>query len=334
MNRPTLALTMGEPAGIGGQLAIKAWHLKFKEGPPFVAIDSINRLSVEVKKLGINIPLKKINYPQEIEKVFSIALPVFDIPLSKLPTPGNPIPETSTAVLKSIDIAVEWALKGIVDGIVTNPIHKETLYKTGFNYPGHTEYLAKLSGASNPPVMMLTCPGLRTVPVTTHLSLRQALDQLTSERIVEQSIIANTAMQNDYAIKSPRLAIAGLNPHAGEAGSMGSEENTIISPAIKLLRNQGINVVGPVSPDTLFTENQRNLYDVAICMYHDQALIPIKTLDFVKGVNVTLGLPIVRTSPDHGTGLDIANTGQANPYSLISALDMAAQIARTRQIEA
>ena len=255
-------------------------------------------------------------------------MPVFDIPLSKLPVPGKPIPETSVAVIKSINIAVEWALKGIVDGIVTNPIHKDTLYKSGFHYPGHTEYLAKLAGALNPPVMMLTCPGLRTVPGTTHLSLRQALDELTRERIVEQPIITNTAMRNDFAIKSPRLAIAGLNPHAGEAGSMGSEEITIISPAVNILKNQGINIVGPVSPDTLFTENQRDLYDVAICMYHDQALIPIKAIDFWNGVNVTIGLPFVRTSPDHGTALDIAGKFKAREKSMIAAMNNAWLLSR------
>ncbi len=333
MTQAPLALTMGEPAGIGGQLTLKAWHLRSKNGPAFVAIDSLARLEKEVERHKLKVPLVKISNPNDVDKVFPVALPVFDIPLTKLPDPGRPLPETSSAILKSIETAVEWALNGEVNGIVTNPIHKDTLYKNGFEYPGHTEYLAALSGSLSSPVMMLACPGLRTVPVTTHLSLRQGLDALNTELIVEQCMTTNTAMRNDFGIQSPRLAIAGLNPHAGEGGSLGSEEGTIISPAIEILKNKGINIIGPESPDTLFSENRRNSYDVAICMYHDQALIPVKTLDFANGVNITLGLPITRTSPDHGTGLDIANTNSANPCSLIAALDMAAKIAKTHDKE-
>ena len=330
MSNPSLALTMGEPAGIGGELTLKAWKSRCNQGPAFITIDNADRLSKEMERLGIYAPLETTTDPRDTEKIFPHALPVFDIPLDRLPKPGEPITETAPAILMSIKTAVEWALEGLVSAVVTNSIHKNTLYKSGFQHPGHTEYLAELSGPSSTPVMMLTCPGLRTVPVTVHIGLRQGLDALTSDLIVAQALITDSALRNDFAITSPRLAIAGLNPHAGEAGSMGCEEATIISPAIKVLQNKGINVTGPEPPDTLFAENKRNTYDAAICMYHDQALIPIKTLDFAGGVNITLGLPIIRTSPDHGTGLDITQNATANPCSLIAALATAAALATRR----
>jgi 4-hydroxythreonine-4-phosphate dehydrogenase len=219
-------------------------------------------------------------------------------------------------------------LAGAVGGVVTNPISKAVLYAAGFPHPGHTEFLGVLTGAV--PVMMLASPMLRVVPVTVHVSLQQALQSLTTERIVAVSRITASALARDFGVKRPRLAIAGLNPHAGEGGALGVEEANLISPAMAILRNDGVDVSGPWPPDTMFTPAARARYDAAICMYHDQALIPLKTLDMAHGVNVTLGLPIIRTSPDHGTAFDIAGTGQADPASLLAALNLAADISEYR----
>jgi 4-hydroxythreonine-4-phosphate dehydrogenase len=214
--------------------------------------------------------------------------------------------------------------------VVTNPINKAALYDAGFAYPGHTEFLAALTGAVGKQIMMLASPALRVVPVTVHASLRQSIDMITTERIVAAARTTEAALRLEFGIARPRLAIAGLNPHAGEQGALGDEETTIIGPAIIELRSAGLEISGPWPPDTMFTEAARERYDVAICMYHDQALIPLKTLDMTHGVNVTLGLPIVRTSPDHGTAYDIAGRGIADPSSLIAALDLAAQLAARR----
>jgi len=327
---PVLAVTMGEPAGIGGELTLKAWKDRHRAGPPFIAIDDAARLEALSDALGLNVPIRSVNGPAAAPDVFPDALPVFNTPLAVPTVPGKPDAANAGAVRASIETAAKLALSGDVAGVVTNPIQKRTLYETGFTHPGHTEYLAALTDAPNPPVMMLACPGLRVVPATIHVSLRHALDMLTTELIVEQAQLTAAALQRDFAIAAPRLAIAGLNPHAGEDGAMGGEEATIIVPAIERLRADGIVAFGPEPPDTLFTERRRETYDAAICMYHDQALIPIKTLDFSGGVNITLGLPIVRTSPDHGTALDIAGTGTADSTSLLIALDTAAEIARNR----
>ena len=213
---------------------------------------------------------------------------------------------------------------------MTNPVHKETLYRSGFPFPGHTEFLADLGGLETPAVMMLVAAELRTVPVTVHASLTDAVKSLSAERIIAAATIADSALRTDFAIAKPRLAVAGLNPHAGEGGSLGNEEAAIIVPAIASLRAKGIEAFGPLPPDALFSARARNDYDAAICMYHDQALIPVKTLDFDGAVNVTLGLPFVRTSPDHGTALDIAGTGNADESSLLAALKVAADMARRR----
>jgi 4-hydroxythreonine-4-phosphate dehydrogenase len=213
---------------------------------------------------------------------------------------------------------------------VTNPINKAALYEAGFAYPGHTEFLAALTGVSGQEIMMLVCPQLRVVPVTVHVALRDALDKLSTGMILAAARTTATALRKDFGIANPRLAIAGLNPHAGEQGALGQEEQTLIGPAIAALKADGIAVTGPWPPDTMFTAAARASYDVAICMYHDQGLIPLKTLDMEQGVNVTLGLPIVRTSPDHGTAYDIAGQGKANPGSLIAAIRLAMELARRR----
>jgi 4-hydroxythreonine-4-phosphate dehydrogenase len=223
------------------------------------------------------------------------------------------------------------ALAGEVEGVVTNPIAKSVLMQAGFPHPGHTEFLAELTGAAGREVMMLACPELRVVPVTVHVSLRSALDRLSTAAIVAAARTTHAALMRDFGIARPRLAVAGLNPHAGEQGRMGGEEASLIQPAIDVLRAEGIDARGPFPPDTMFTAGARGGYDAAICMYHDQALIPLKTLDMWGGVNVTLGLPIVRTSPDHGTAFDIAGKGLASPASLVAALRMAHGIAGSRR---
>jgi 4-hydroxythreonine-4-phosphate dehydrogenase len=274
-------------------------------------------------------PIEQVTSVAQARAVFHRAIPVLPIPLPVPPRPGHPNSANAPAVIASIDEAVRLALAGEVDAIVTNPISKATLYGAGFAYPGHTEYLAALTGAPMP-VMMLVAPALRVVPVTIHVSLRTALDQLTTDLIVATATLAHAALHQDFALNSPRLAIAGLNPHAGEGGALGTEDQTIIAPAIAALRARGIDATGPWPPDAMFTETARSHYDAAICMYHDQALIPIKTLDRDHGVNVTLGLPIIRTSPDHGTAFDIAGQNRANPTSLRAAMHLAARIAACR----
>jgi len=244
--------------------------------------------------------------------------------------PGHPDKVNARAVIASIEHAAALCRSGAASGMVTNPINKAALYDAGFAYPGHTEFLAALTGAQGRQVMMLASPELRVVPVTVHASLRNSIAMLTAEAIVAAAQTTSAALQRDFGIAKPRLAVAGLNPHAGEQGALGNEEATIIAPAIATLRSAGIDVSGPWPPDTMFTAAARRRYDAAICMYHDQALIPLKTLDMDHGVNVTLGLPIVRTSPDHGTAYDIAGKGIANPASLIAAIRLAAQLAQRR----
>jgi len=240
---------------------------------------------------------------------------------------GQPDPANALAIADAIRLAVEFAMAGRVAAVVTNPIHKESLYQSGFAFPGHTEYLAHLAGGMRVS-MMLACPALRVVPVTIHQSLRSAIDDLTPALIVEQGRIAAEGLQKYFGLKSPRLAVAGLNPHAGEGGKLGAEDQEIVVPAVAGLRGAGIDAFGPLPPDTMFHEEARDRYDLALCMYHDQALIPIKTLDFHGGVNVTLGLPFIRTSPDHGTAFNLAGTGKARPDSLIAALTLAAEMAK------
>ncbi len=315
-----LALTMGDPAGIGPEIAQAAWRALRASGPAFVLLSD--------PVLG-GTPVASID---EARGLFAEALPVLPgTVLSVPPVPGRPDPRNAPAITGSIADAVRLAMSGTVDGIVTSPIAKSVLHQGGFPHPGHTEYLAALTGRSGREVMMLAGPSLRVVPVTIHVSLRRALDLLDADAIVRVARTTEAALRRDFGIRHPRLAIAGLNPHAGEDGHMGDEEDTLIRPAMRRLRAEGMDLIGPMPPDTMFTPAARARYDAAICMYHDQALIPLKTLDMAQGVNVTLGLELVRTSPDHGTAFDIAGTGVADPSSLIAALRMADDIARHRK---
>lgn len=325
-----LAITMGEPAGIGGELSLKCWLRRRDMALPFVAIDNAERLRAAADNLNLDVPVRTVNSPAKSTDVFDSAFPVINIPLAIPPAPGVLNPENAEATIASIRMAVDFTNSGEVSAVVTNPIHKHNLYGAGFRYPGHTEFLADLAGTGVKPAMMLACDGLRTVPITTHLSLSGAIQSLSVERIVSQSRITAAALEADFGISAPRIAIAGLNPHAGEDGAMGDEERTIIEPAIRRLKQDGLRVSGPHPPDAMFSAAFRATYDAAICMYHDQALIPIKTLDFSGGVNITLGLPFVRTSPDHGTATDIAGKGLADETSMIAALRLAAEIARVR----
>lgn len=329
---PPLALTMGEPSGIGGELALKAWlRRQEKAVPPFLSIDDPDRLARLAASLGWAVPVVAIADPAEAAALFSRALPVLPQPLAIDCRPGHPNVANAAAVIGSITRAVALARDGTVAGVVTNPIHKAALYQGGFGFPGHTEYLAHLLGVTGQEVMMLVCPHLRVVPVTIHQPLAQAIAGLTSDAIVAAGQTTAQALVRDFAIARPRLVVAGLNPHAGEGGAMGSEDQEIVLPAVIRLRAQGIEVQGPLPADTLFHARARAGYDAALCMYHDQALIPLKTIDFDGGVNVTLGLPIVRTSPDHGTALALAGRGEAMEGSLLAALSLAARMAASRR---
>jgi 4-hydroxythreonine-4-phosphate dehydrogenase len=325
-----LALTIGDPAGIGGELTLKAWLALRRTGPIFLALDDPARLERLADDLGLTVPIQQVADPAEAAEIFGTALAVLPVPLAATPVPGKPNPANAQAVVASIEQATKLALIGAAVGVVTNPINKAALYQAGFAYPGHTEFLAALTGATGQQIMMLASPMLRVVPVTVHASLRDSIAMLTTDMIVAASRTTAAALGRDFGIAAPRLAIAGLNPHAGEQGALGTEETTLIQPAIDRLRAEGIEVSGPWPPDTMFTAAARGRYDVAICMYHDQALIPLKTLDMDHGVNVTLGLPIVRTSPDHGTAFDIAGKGIADPTSLVAAIELAAKLAQRR----
>jgi 4-hydroxythreonine-4-phosphate dehydrogenase len=325
-----LALTSGEPAGIGPDITIKAWlrrdELKL---PAFYWLGDAASLDARTKALGVNIKLVEAR-PEEAGELFANALPVVPTGHAATARPGHPDDSSAGAALASIRQAVADVMAGRASGIVTNPIAKSVLYRAGFRHPGHTEYLAELAAPKGPapqPVMMLWSPALAVVPVTIHVSLREALTQLSSELIVTTARIVAAGLKSRFGLKNPRLAVSGLNPHAGEDGSLGTEEKTIVAPAVEILRSEGIDVRGPLPADTMFHEAARRTYDCAICMYHDQALIPIKTLAFEDAVNVTLGLPFIRTSPDHGTAFDIAGTDKPNPSSLIAALRLAARMA-------
>ncbi|HEX6978170.1 MAG TPA: 4-hydroxythreonine-4-phosphate dehydrogenase PdxA [Alphaproteobacteria bacterium] len=326
-----IALTMGEPAGIGGEITLKAWCRRHQENlPSFFILDDPSRLAALARAIGLDIAVAAIEQPEEALALFPKALPVLGVPVPRPPVPGRPDPANGRAVMEAIDKAVALTRAGRAAAIVTNPIHKKTLYDAGFHHPGHTEYLGALAGGDAEPVMMLVGGGLRVVPVTIHLPLKEAIGSLSRQAIVTQAKIVARSLQMDFGIARPRLGIAGLNPHAGEDGALGREEIEIIAPAVSDLRNAGIDAIGPLSPDTMFHDAARTRYDAAICMYHDQALIPLKTLAFDTGVNVTLGLPFVRTSPDHGTAFNIAGTGTANPNSLIAALALADAMANQR----
>jgi 4-hydroxythreonine-4-phosphate dehydrogenase len=325
-----IALTMGEPAGIGSELILKAWLGRQKHSlPAFFAIDDPHHLAQLAERLDWSVPITEIDTPEAAHDVFRTALPVLPLPLHVSATPGHPDGRNAGCVVASIRKAVDLVRAGQAGALVTNPIHKMTLYEAGFPHPGHTEYLAELAGAARS-VMMLVCPALRVVPVTTHIALREAIGRLSREEIVAVGRITHKALRHDFGIDHPRIMVSGLNPHAGEDGALGREETDIIAPAVADLKALGIVATGPAPADTLFHERAREGYDAALCMYHDQALIPLKTIDFHGGVNVTLGLPFVRTSPDHGTAFEIAGLGVADVTSLAAALTLADELALRR----
>lgn len=316
---PLLALTQGDPNGIGIEIAAKAWRVRREEQlAPFFLIGGREGITAQMAALFPDIPLAEIREPADARERFTKALPL--LPLD----PGLSEAEETIAAIR---VGTELCKKGRAAAIVTNPIHKKRLYEAGFDHPGHTEYLAALTGRPGKSVMMLACPKLKVVPATVHIPIREVPARLTAALLTHVIETTHADLITRFGLDRPRLAVAGLNPHAGEDGSIGTEEETIIRPVIEQLGAAGMEITGPYSADSLFHDAARAKYDAAICMYHDQALIPIKTLDFDGGVNVTLGLPIIRTSPDHGTAEDIAGRGIANPASLIAALKLAALMA-------
>lgn len=327
---PATAVTMGEPAGIGTEITLKAWQHRSTAGlEPFFLIGDVEHVRKTARDLSLSVELVPISTPDQAPRFYEEALPVLQVPLAVPASPGLPDPNNAGAVQRSIERAVELVHHGAANAVVTNPIQKSTLAAAGFRFGGHTEYLANLTQSPNA-VMMLASRHLRVVPLTVHVALRNAITTLSPDLIVSTIRVTHAALQEDFGIPRPRIAVAGLNPHAGEEGIFGVEERLILDPALAELRDMGIIVDGPRPGDTMFHEAARRSYDVAICMYHDQALIPIKTLDFHGAVNTTLGLPIVRTSPDHGTALDIAGRGAADPSSFIEAIRLAQEIARRR----
>jgi 4-hydroxythreonine-4-phosphate dehydrogenase len=330
VSRAPLALTLGDPAGIGPEITVKAWQALRDGDLRFVVIGDLDVLAAA----GAT-DLRRIDSPDEAVDVFPLALPVFDMPVGAPVVPGQASIAAAPAVIRWIEAAVELSLKGQAAGVVTAPIAKAPLYAAGFKFPGHTEFLGERTAplpyeGVRGPVMMLTARDLRVTLVTIHTPLAQVPAAISLERIVEAALVTSQALQRDFGIVAPRVAIAGLNPHAGESGSIGREEVEIVEPAVRALHALGVNASGPYPADSLFPEEMRARYDAAVCLYHDQALIPVKMLDFWGGVNVTLGLPIVRTSPDHGVAFNIAGQGVARPDSLIAAIRLADQIARRR----
>jgi 4-hydroxythreonine-4-phosphate dehydrogenase len=326
-----LALSAGDPAGVGAEIIAKAWAALRWEGPPFMVVGDARSLA----SAGSGVKVKTVTGPSQALDVFPLALPVLDVPLLSPVISGQPSSAHAAQIIRCIETGAGLALSGDVLGLVTAPIAKAPLYDAGFKFPGHTEFLAELTAGApyegvRGPVMMLTAGGLRATLVTIHKALNEVSAALSVEAIVNAAMVTSQALKRDFGVARPRLALAALNPHAGESGALGREEIEIIEPAARVLRDLGVDVMGPAPADTLFHAEARAKYDGVVCMYHDQALIPVKMLDFWGGVNVTLGLPIVRTSPDHGTGFDIAGRGLARPDSLIAAIKLAAQIAARR----
>jgi 4-hydroxythreonine-4-phosphate dehydrogenase len=319
-----LALSGGDPAGIGPEIALKAWLARDAAAiAPFVAIADPRILRARARALGLDVPLVEVA-AEDAPAAFDRALPVLPVDAGAQPPPGRPDPATAPGTIAAIETAVALVRAGRARAVVTNPIAKHVLTRAGFAHPGHTEFLAALSGDPPPrPVMMLWSEGLAVVPVTVHIPLRAVPDALTADLVVETGRIVARDLATRFRVAAPRLAVAGLNPHAGESGTMGHEDDAVIRPAIERLVADGIAAFGPVPADTLFHARARAGYDAALAMYHDQALIPIKTVAFDEAVNVTLGLPFVRTSPDHGTAFDIAGRGVARPDSLVAALRLA-----------
>jgi len=331
-SRPTipLALTQGDPAGIGPDITLAAWLRRSElDLPPFLFLGDPAVLAARASQLGLSVPLKQAD-PSDACDIFHDALPVLSIDGGATVVAGEPHVNTARGTIAAIEMGVSLSMSGKTSAIVTNPIAKSVLYDAGFGFPGHTEFLADLAtratGNSVMPVMLLAGPKLRAIPVTIHIPLKDVPQALTSDLIAETCRITDHDLRTRFGIAKPRLAVAGLNPHAGENGALGKEDDEIVRPAIDILRAEGIDAFGPLPADTMFHDDARLRYDVAVCMYHDQALIPAKALGFDDSVNVTLGLPFVRTSPDHGTAFGIAGKGIAKETSLIAALKLASEI--------
>jgi 4-hydroxythreonine-4-phosphate dehydrogenase len=326
-----LALTIGEPAGIGPDLTLSLWRQRSEHAlPPFYVLGDATFLRKRAKLLGLDVPVADVE-PSQAASTFTTALPVVSIGRPITAEPGRPDASSAPAAIEAIRRGVADVLQGRASAVVTNPIAKHVLYDAGFEEPGHTEYLATLvkemTGKIVQPVMLLWSPELAVVPITIHIALKDVFAQLTTDLVVKTARIVARDYGKGFGIARPRLAVAGLNPHAGEEGAMGREDIAVLAPAVKQLQAEGIDVRGPLPADTMFHPAARKQYDVALCAYHDQALIPVKTLAFDTAVNATLGLPFVRTSPDHGTAFDIAGTGRGDPSSLIAALKLAARLA-------
>ncbi|HEX2764215.1 MAG TPA: 4-hydroxythreonine-4-phosphate dehydrogenase PdxA [Allosphingosinicella sp.] len=315
-----LAVALGDPSGVGPEVTAKAWERRNEAGMcPFFAVGS-----PEAVRAVWDGPLEVVAGPDEAARCFASALPVIRIDTQGEPAPGVPTLEGARAALDALELAVGLTRSGASSGLVTGPVSKAQLYAVGFTHPGQTEFVAERCGvAAEMVAMMLAGPTLRTVPVTTHVALRDVPDLVTTELIVMRGRTVIRALKRLFGIARPRLAVAGLNPHAGEGGALGREEIEIVAPAIERLRDEEADVTGPWAPDTMFHAAARATYDAALCLYHDQALVPLKALHFEEGVNMTLGLPIVRTSPDHGTAFDIAGQDRARPGAMVAALRMA-----------
>lgn len=333
MKRGPIGLTLGDPAGIGPEIVVKAWGQLRAEGPAFVVVGDFQSLA-SASGSGASI-VRRVTNPDEGARIFADFLPVLDLPLRSPVVAGQPSSSAARAIIQWIETGVGLALSGAVSALVTAPIAKAPLYEAGFPFPGHTEFLGELTAAARydgarGPIMMLAAPGLRTTLVTVHEPLSKVGGLLSMEKIVNAGLVTAQALRRDFGIETPRVAVAGFNPHAGEDGTIGREDVEVIAPAVRALRDLGVDAFGPTPADSLFHDAARARYDAAVCMYHDQALIPIKMLDFWGGVNITLGLPIVRTSPDHGTAFDIAGRGHARADSLVAAIRAAQDIAARR----
>lgn len=326
-----IAISLGDPAGVGPELIAAAWDQREAERlPPFFAVGNRDLIEAAARSRGLTIPVVAIAAPDEAAAVFPHALPVLDVGTAPS-TPGQPDDAGAALALRALEVATSLVKQGAAAALVTGPIAKSRLARIGFTQPGQTEFVAEACGITpENAVMMLAGPHLRVVPITVHVALRDVPFLLSADLIRTRSMIAAAALIRDFGIVHPRLAVAALNPHAGEDGRMGTEDRDVIVPAVAALQAAGIDARGPLPADTMFHSEARATYDAAICMYHDQALIPIKVLDFDEGVNVTLGLPIIRTSPDHGTAFAIAGTGAARPGATIAAIRMAGQCAARR----
>ena len=324
MPAPPLIITPGEPAGIGAEISLKAWQTGAKN---ICLMGNPDHIIQTAQSLGITADFYEISSPSLYDYDTS-ALAIIPVSWKKMPIAGHPDPLNAPTVIDAIRRAVLWSQSGAAAGVVTNPIQKSCLYKSGFSFPGHTEYLSSLATTmTGGPLMMLACNELRVVPATVHIPLNEVPSSITTDLIIEKCTLMHYCLRASFGIKYPRIAVCGLNPHAGEDGRMGQEDGKVIAPAIHQLVSSGINVTGPHPADTLFHTESRKTYDAVLGMYHDQVLIPLKTIDFFGGVNITFGLDFVRTSPDHGTGLDIAGSGVARADSLIAAINMASRLA-------